>query len=97
MKYVLLVALSLVSGAAAAQAQKPAAQEERPAVSNPSPAPRLNLKLDDPGRYTREEPREGAGSAALPTLGGDARQLPARTANTPLDGPFPKDTERGER
>jgi hypothetical protein len=93
-----IVAFSLLaaSGLATPQAPKPAATEERPA-SPPAPGPRLNLKLDDPARYTRETPREGDG--ALPSLGGDARRLPATSYPTPMETtrPFPKDTERGER
>ena len=90
-------ALSLSAAAAVAsdQAPKPAPAEER---SAPAPAaPRLNLRLDNPGGYARETPREGAADAALPALGGDARTLPARSLATPLDGPFPKDSDRGER
>jgi hypothetical protein len=100
MKRVLFIALALAAGAVAAQAQKPPAQEERPSVStsvsNTEPAPRLNLRLDDAARYSREVPREGAGSAPLPTLGGDARPLPAQRMST-TDRPFPPDSERGER
>lgn len=44
-------------------------------------------------------PREGADSAErLPSLGGDARALPASpTPSTTTSGPYPKDSERGER
>jgi hypothetical protein len=97
MRFSLLLALSLCPAAAAAQEQKPPAQEERPAASPAEPAPRLNLRLDDAARYSREAPRESPGAAGLPALGGDARPLPARSLATPLDGPFPKDSERGER
>ncbi|HZO01921.1 MAG TPA: hypothetical protein VFB93_12035 [Burkholderiales bacterium] len=92
-------ALSLSAAAAVAsdQAPKPAPAEERSAPPAAPAAPRLNLRLDNPGGYARETPREGAADAALPALGGDARTLPARTLATPLDGPFPKDSDRGER
>jgi hypothetical protein len=89
--------LLAAAGPAAPEAPKPGPSEERPASSPVSPGPRLNLKLDDPARYTRETPREGNGSAdALPSVGGNARPLPA--SSTPTTPPsYPKDTERGER
>ena len=78
---------------AAPQAPKPAPPEERPAA----PAPQLNLRLDEPGRFARETPREDSGSArALPSLGDNARPLPARSIPTTTQ-PFPKDAERSER
>jgi hypothetical protein len=100
MRFSLLVALSLVADIALAQTEKPPAREERAAPAQEertAPAPRLNLKLDNAGNYAREVPREDAGSAQLPALGGDARPMPAKPLSDPLDGPFPKDSERGER
>jgi hypothetical protein len=97
----LLVALALAAAALPAAAQTSAPAEERPPSSRaappPSPAPRLNLKLDNPAQYSRETPRDGAGAELLPALGGDARPIPARPLSNPLDGPFPKDSQRGER
>jgi hypothetical protein len=86
--------LLAAAGAAAAQETKetkPQLSQERPAA----PAPSLNLKLDNPGQYAREAPREGGGEP-LPSLGADARVVtPAPTA--PSTKPFPKDTERREQ
>ena len=98
----LSVAFSLLaaSGLAMSQAPKPAPAEEKPAspVASPLPAPgpRLNLKLDDAGRYAQEN---GGSTDALPSLGGDARLLQRAPDPTPTSSarPFPKDTERGER
>ena len=89
------VAFSLLaaSGPASPQASKPAPAEERPASS--LVVPRLNLKLDNPAQYSQE--REGGSADALPSLGGDARPLPAKGETPTSARPFPKDTERGER
>jgi hypothetical protein len=88
------IALLGAAGPAAAQAPKPDAAAERPAA--PAPAPRLNLKLDNPGRYAQESPGEG-GAAALPALGGDARPLPATSPTPNTAGTFPKDSQQGQR
>jgi hypothetical protein len=98
-KALLFIALPLLAaaGPAASQAPKPAPQEERPAAApEAAPGPRLNLKLDDAGRYTRETPREGGSYEALPSLGDGARPLPTIPSSTSTR-PFPKDSERGER
>jgi hypothetical protein len=87
------IALLGAAGPGAAQAPKPDPAAERPAA----PAPRLNLKLDNPARYARESPVEGGG-AALPALGGDARPLPATSPPTPnTAGTFNKDSQQGYR
>jgi hypothetical protein len=100
MKLAILAALAFVAAAVPAAAQAPA---PTPTAAQPpqQPAPQagsgLNLKLDDAAGYTRETPREGGGSAeALPSVGGNARPLPASSTSTATQ-PFPKDTERGER
>ena len=69
------VTLLLLAAATPAtpQESKPAAAAEPPASSSPAqPAPRLNLRLDNPSSYAREAPREEAkdASGTLPTLGG---------------------------
>jgi hypothetical protein len=93
----IFVALSLLgaAGAAGAQAPKPAPAEERGAA----PGPRLNLKLDDAARYTRETPREdadGKGAAGnLPSLGGDSVSLERAPRSDSRPSPIPKDTEAG--
>jgi hypothetical protein len=81
--------LILLSSTAAAQTQKPAPAEERPAADSSRP---LNLKLD--GRaadYTREAPREEAKAGnSLPGLGEGAMQIQniptprSETARTPF-------------
>jgi hypothetical protein len=88
----ILFALSLAAaaGALATEPPKPAP----PPAPEPQPGPRLNLKLDNPGRYAQEAPRESG--EPLPTLGGDARAMPA-VPTVPSTRPFPKDTERGEK
>jgi hypothetical protein len=74
------------------KAPKLDAAAERPAA----PAPRLNLKLDNPARYAQESPGAG-GAAALPALGGDARPLPAPSPSPNTAGTFPKDSQQGQR
>ena len=83
----------LLAGSAWAQAPKPA--EEKPA--SPPPQRPLNLKLDDPARYTREEPNAKSGDN-LPSLGGNsnsslwdkAKELQPDSSRNP----YPKDTQR---
>lgn len=97
MRLVFALLLLAAAGPVAPQAPKADPSEERPAVSPSSPAPRLNLKLDDPARYTREAPRESDGAAgALPTLGANARPVPVTPMPT-TTRPFPEDTERRQR
>ena len=88
----LLAVLLLVSASAFAQAEKPAAKEERPAEPPRRP---LNLKLDQPARaFVREVPVEKS-SDNLPSLGGGSvsfdrpREMRPDTAGSP----FPKDTQ----
>ena len=88
----LLAALLLASSCVFAQAEKPAAKEERPAEPPRRP---LNLKLDEPARtFVRETPVEKS-SDNLPSLGGGSvnfdrpRELRPDTAGSP----FPKDTQ----
>ena len=94
----LFVAFSLLAaaGPAAPQAPKPA-----PAPAEERPAPRLNLKLDEPARfYTRETPADGAGGKStadnLPSLGGNPVSLEPPTAppSRPPSSPYPKDSEQ---
>ena len=92
------VALSLLAAAGPAAAQAPQAPKPAPAEERP----RLNLKLDNPGQYARETPREAAGGNKdakdnLPSLGGNAVSFepsPASRSRTPTS-PYPKDTETG--
>ena len=95
----LLVALSaLIAAPVAAEAPKPAAAEvPKPAAAeaNPAPAPRLNLRLDNAARYSREVPREDAGGGTLPGLGSEARPLPERSFSKSMDETFPKDSVPG--
>jgi hypothetical protein len=87
-------ALSLVTGIAAAQAPKPAAKDEQPVAPPAAPARApLNLKLDNPSQYATQLPRE-KGAEGLPTLGSDARPLPAPDPDSPRN-PYPKDTTPG--
>jgi len=96
MKQAIVFALLFSAGLATAQApQKPAAAppEERPVA----PAPRLNLKLDDAARYTREEPVSKGGNDQLPSLGAGAVALepaPTLPRAEPSRTPYPVDSEK---
>jgi hypothetical protein len=87
----LALALAVAAGPVVAQVQepKPAPKEE--------PAPRLNLKLDQPARfYTSETPGEKKPSDdKLPSLGDGAKPMerpaPSRGEST---FSYPKDSER---
>jgi hypothetical protein len=100
MKQAIVFALLFCAGLATAQApQKPAAAppEERPASVPAAPAPRLNLKLDDAARYTREEPVSKGGSDQLPSLGAGAVFLepaPTLPRAEPSRSPYPVDSEK---
>ena len=89
----LLIALMAAAGCAFAQAPKQVPPEERQPAK---PAPRLNLKLDNPGQYAREVPRDDKSADNLPTLGGNARPLPK--ADVPVHArPYPVDSERANQ
>jgi hypothetical protein len=96
----LLVAFSLLAASAAAQTQKPAPTEQRPEATAPAPAPapRLNLKLDDAARYTREVPVSKGGGENLPGLGEGASPMerPTRDLRPDFSSTFPKDTNPGK-
>ena len=96
MRTLLLCVLPLLAGVAAAQPTekpKPAAREEKP----PAPAPRLNLRLDNPAQYARETPKEDADTRSLPGLGAGALPLPpdAPRIRSDAGSPYPKDTAPG--
>ena len=94
MRVFLTLWLLAAAGAAAAQETKKEPPPETK-TEQERPAPRLNLKLENPGQYARETPPETGKADPLPSLGGDARVVtPVPTA--PSTRPFPKDTERGE-
>ena len=91
-----LVALAFAAALpAAAQTPAPApSSAQAPQQPAAQPGTSLNLKLNDPARYTRETPRDGGSADVLPSLGGDARSLPARDS-TPArssTSPYPQDT-----
>ncbi len=95
-----LAALAFAAAAWPAAAQTPAPAEERPASPSaspaPSPGPRLNLKLDNPAQYSRETPKDSGSAEPLPSLGGDARSLPARDpardSTSSRNSPYPQDS-----
>ena len=71
----------------------PAAAQQAP--SEPAKAPErppLNLRLDNPSSFATVRPAEKEQQKALPTLGGDARQLSPAGARAPSSDPIPKDT-----
>ena len=86
----MLAALCGLAGHAAAQAQK--AEEKR---ADPAPAPRLNLKLDNPAQFVRETPppEPAKGADGLPSLGGNAATLERTPTRAERPSPYPKDTE----
>ncbi|HEY8251144.1 MAG TPA: hypothetical protein VIG70_11085 [Burkholderiales bacterium] len=96
----LLVAFVLLAaaGPAAPQAPAPAPSDAKASPQPPAqPAPKLNLKLDNPAQYSRETPREGGGSPdVLPSLGADARTMEKAA---PLSGsrtsPYPAEPSAG--
>ena len=90
----LLIAFSLLAASAAAQTQKPAPAEQRPEATAPAPAPRLNLKLDDAARYTREVPVSKDGGENLPGLG-EGTTFPKRDLRPDYSSTFPKDSNPG--
>jgi hypothetical protein len=89
-----LAALILLGGATTVFAQTP---ESKPAVP-PVERPALNLKLDNLGSFANVQPDAKAEPAPLPSLGGDARQVPKEKAqpHTP-SSPYPADTAPGAR
>ncbi len=89
-----LAAAILLGGATTVFAQAP---ESKPAVP-PAERPALNLKLDNPSSFANTQPDAKAEPASLPSLGGDARQVPKEKIqpNTPAT-PYPADTAPGAR
>jgi len=84
----------LLASAAGAQTQK--SEEKR--TERTEPAPRLNLKLDNPAQFVRETPpaEPGKGTDALPSLGGNAVTLERPAApRVERPSPYPKDVETG--
>jgi hypothetical protein len=93
-KAALFIAGVLMTGAAWAQESKPSAADDKSKAAPPPQRP-LNLKLDNPARYTREEPTKKA-EDSLPSLGGGGSPLferAAEPARTERPSPYPKDTE----
>ncbi|HWM43020.1 MAG TPA: hypothetical protein VNP36_11325 [Burkholderiales bacterium] len=94
----LFAAFSLLfaPGLGMSQAPQPAPAEEPPAsrLASPaaSPGPRLNLKLDNPAQYSREMPKDSGSAERLPSLGGDARSLPARDPTASRNAVYPQDS-----
>ena len=86
----MLLVLLGVASHALAQTQKP--EEKRP---DPAPAPRLNLKLDNPAQFVRETPppEPVKGAETLPSLGGNAMTLERTPTRVERPSPYPKDTE----
>ena len=84
-----LAALILLAGATTVLAQTP---ESKPAVL-PVERPALNLKLDNPSSFANMQPDAKAEPPSLPSLGGDARQVPKEKLqpHTPAS-PYPTDT-----
>ena len=92
-KSALLIALMAAAACVFAQAPKQVPPEEREPAK---PAPRLNLKLDNPGQYAREVPRDDKTGDGLPTLGANARPLPK--PDVPVHArPYTVDSERANQ
>ena len=85
----LLLAFAALPGfAQETKEAKPAAQKEerRP----------LNLKLDNPGSWaTAPQPEPRDAKPGLPSLGEDARVLPAEVPRSDTRSPYPKDSNPG--
>jgi hypothetical protein len=88
----------LLSGAAWAQSTPKPAEDKAASPPPQQPQRSLNLKLDDPARYTREEPASKGGDN-LPSLGGNSNSTLWDKAQRDLRpdspaNPYPKDTQR---
>lgn len=87
-----VLALLAVAGPVRPQSpapEKPAAQPpERPAKAQEAP---LNLRLDNPARFSRDE---APAEKQLPSLGGTP-QTSSRSLDAPPEKVFPRDTNPG--
>jgi|RhiMetdeSRZDD1v2_1073273.scaffolds.fasta_scaffold100623_6 hypothetical protein len=90
-----LAALILLGGATTAFAQT---LESKPAVPPPERPAALNLKLENPSSFANMQPDAKAEPESLPSLGGNARQVPKEKLQpqTPAS-PYPPDTAPGAR
>jgi hypothetical protein len=92
-----MVALAFIATAAPATAQAPApAPSDAKAPPQPpaQPGTKLNLKLDNPGQYTRETPRD-SGAEVLPGLGADARPIEKAPPSGARTSPYPSEPSAG--
>ena len=97
MRVLPLLACALFAAAeAGAQEQKTPTAPPAPAAQEPGatgPAPRLKLRLDNPGRYAREVPsEERKPSGTLPGLGGGSTSFGSGSSGSG-SSPYPKDTD----
>jgi len=70
---------------------------ETPQAPARSERPALNLKLDNPASFANMQPDTKAEASSLPTLGGDALQVPKEKPLQPQSpaSPYPVDTAPG--
>ena len=88
-------ALALLLACAVLSAAAQEAKETKPA---PRPERRpLNLKLDNPGSWATVAPTPAPKdpNSALPSLGEDARTMPAEVPRSSTKSPFPEDSNPG--
>ena len=86
-----ILLLTVAAANAFAQTEKePAPAEQRPQASERRP---LNLKLENPSSWARETPEAAKDqrSGTLPTLGGDARTMPAEIPRDSSRTPYPNE------
>jgi hypothetical protein len=89
------LALLLAFAALPAFAQE--SKETKPAPQKEERRP-LNLKLDNPGSWATVAPEtEKTPGGALPSLGDDARAMPAQVPRSDSGSVYPKDTQPGGR
>ena len=94
MRKAFFLACLLAAGAAGAQ-NTPEQKRPEEKRTEPAPAPRLNLKLDNPAQFVREAPPPdpAKGAETLPSLGGNAMTLERTPTRSERPSPFPKDSE----
>ena len=88
------LALLLACAALPALAQEP--KETKPAPRKEERRP-LNLKLDNPGSWATVAPSSAPKDpkSALPSLGDDARTMPAEVPRSTTKSPYPEDSNPG--
>ena len=85
-----LLFLAVALPASAQQGQTPPAEPKQEPERRP-----LNLRLDNPSSFATVAPAEKPPAKALPTLGGDAKELPQARRSDGTPSVIPPDTNPG--